>query len=157
MGRSLVQRSPIKCGVSDCDGEASIMRRTWPIGGWSAMGNYFYCFITISKSVSRFHSVPVIKGQPTITIILFALKFICSHFECYHYYYHHILCHDFSVIWTFRIKNLHVDCIWVVGLDAHIWFLTRWRNLSQAFFFFFFFIFKTEFINPLAPEFPFKI
>jgi hypothetical protein len=27
---SLVQRSPTDCGVSQCDGEASLMRRPWP-------------------------------------------------------------------------------------------------------------------------------
>ena len=31
--RSLVQRSPTDCGVSECDREASIMRRLWPTGG----------------------------------------------------------------------------------------------------------------------------
>jgi hypothetical protein len=31
-GRSLVQRSPTECGVSECDREASIMRRPWPTG-----------------------------------------------------------------------------------------------------------------------------
>ena len=43
--RSLVQRSPIACGVSECDGEASIMRRPWSTGGCWAMGrggNYYY-------------------------------------------------------------------------------------------------------------------
>ena len=30
---SLVQRSPTECGVSECDGEASIMRRLWPATG----------------------------------------------------------------------------------------------------------------------------
>jgi hypothetical protein len=29
-GWSLVQRSPTECGVSECDREASIMRRPWP-------------------------------------------------------------------------------------------------------------------------------
>ena len=32
-GWSLVQRSPTDCGVSECDGETSIMRRPWPTGG----------------------------------------------------------------------------------------------------------------------------
>ena len=31
-GRSLVQRSPTECGVSECDRKASIMRRPWPNG-----------------------------------------------------------------------------------------------------------------------------
>ena len=32
-GRSLVQRSPTECGVSECDRDASIMRRQSPTGG----------------------------------------------------------------------------------------------------------------------------
>jgi hypothetical protein len=32
-GRSLVQRSPTECGVSECDREASTMRRPWPTMG----------------------------------------------------------------------------------------------------------------------------
>jgi hypothetical protein len=37
-GRSLVQRSPTKCGVSECDREASIMCRLWPTRGCCAIG-----------------------------------------------------------------------------------------------------------------------
>ena len=33
-GRSLVQRSPNKCVVSECDREDTMMRRPWPIGGF---------------------------------------------------------------------------------------------------------------------------
>jgi len=33
MCRSLVQRSPIDCGVSECDRETSIMRRPWSTRG----------------------------------------------------------------------------------------------------------------------------
>jgi hypothetical protein len=36
-GWSLVQRSPTECGVSECNHEASIMRRPWPTGGCCAM------------------------------------------------------------------------------------------------------------------------
>jgi hypothetical protein len=32
-GWSLVQRSPTECGVSECDGETSIMRRPWSTSG----------------------------------------------------------------------------------------------------------------------------
>jgi hypothetical protein len=35
-GWSLVQRSPTECGLPECDREASIMRRSWPIGGCCA-------------------------------------------------------------------------------------------------------------------------
>ena len=34
---SLVQRSPTERGVSECDREASIMRRHWPTRGCCAM------------------------------------------------------------------------------------------------------------------------
>jgi hypothetical protein len=37
-GWSLVQRSPNECGVSECDREASIMRRLWPSRSCSAIG-----------------------------------------------------------------------------------------------------------------------
>ena len=36
-GWSLVQRSPTECGVSECDREASIMRRPRPTRGCCAM------------------------------------------------------------------------------------------------------------------------
>ena len=32
-GRSLIQKGPTECGVSECDREASIKRRPWPTGG----------------------------------------------------------------------------------------------------------------------------
>jgi hypothetical protein len=35
-GRSLVQRSPTECGVSECDTEASIARSPWPSRGCGA-------------------------------------------------------------------------------------------------------------------------
>jgi hypothetical protein len=34
---SLVQRSLTECGVSECDSEASIMRKPWPTGGCRAI------------------------------------------------------------------------------------------------------------------------
>jgi hypothetical protein len=45
-GRSLVQRSPTKCGVSESDREASIIRRPWPTRGCCAFEkkNAFYTF-----------------------------------------------------------------------------------------------------------------
>ena len=36
-GRSFVQRSPIECGASECDREASTMRRPWPLVGAVAL------------------------------------------------------------------------------------------------------------------------
>jgi hypothetical protein len=37
-GRSLVQMSPTEFGVSECDREASILKRAWPTKGCCAMG-----------------------------------------------------------------------------------------------------------------------
>ena len=37
LGWSRVQRSPTECGVSECDHEASEMRRPWPTGGCCAI------------------------------------------------------------------------------------------------------------------------
>ena len=36
-GWSFVQRIPTECGVSECDREASIMRRSWPTNGYCAV------------------------------------------------------------------------------------------------------------------------
>ena len=41
--RSLVQRSPTDCGVSECDREASIMRRSWPTGVLSCLSKKQKC------------------------------------------------------------------------------------------------------------------
>ena len=37
-GRSLVQRSPTDCGVSEGDAETSMVRRSWPQWGCCATG-----------------------------------------------------------------------------------------------------------------------
>ena len=37
-GRSLVQRSLVECGVSECYREVSVMRRRWPTRGCSDFG-----------------------------------------------------------------------------------------------------------------------
>jgi len=39
-GWSLIQRSPIECGVSGCDNEASVMKRTRSTRGCCAMEKY---------------------------------------------------------------------------------------------------------------------
>jgi len=36
-GLSLVQKSPVECGVSECDCETSIMRRLWPRRGYCSV------------------------------------------------------------------------------------------------------------------------
>jgi hypothetical protein len=37
---SLVRSSPTECGVCECDGKVSIMRRPWPTSGCCAMGGF---------------------------------------------------------------------------------------------------------------------
>jgi hypothetical protein len=56
MGRSLVQRSPTECGVSECDREASIMRRPWPIGGRCATGGKKYMVPTALSKLFCFRA-----------------------------------------------------------------------------------------------------
>jgi len=46
-GWSLVQRSPTECSVSECDREASIMRRPWSIRSCSAMDKNVFIFYKI--------------------------------------------------------------------------------------------------------------
>lgn len=41
--RSLVQRSPTKCGVPECDSEAPIMRRPRPTRGFGETGEKNHC------------------------------------------------------------------------------------------------------------------
>ena len=58
-GRSPVQRSPTDCGVSECDREASTMRRSWPTMGCEAIQKNIYIFIYIQGAafnVTHFES-----------------------------------------------------------------------------------------------------
>ena len=48
-GWSLVQSSSTECGVSECDREASRVRRPWPTRGWCAVGKKSAClFVSIA-------------------------------------------------------------------------------------------------------------
>jgi len=49
---SLVSRSPTERGVSECDREASIMRRTWPTGGCRAVEIYYSRIITVKLKIN---------------------------------------------------------------------------------------------------------
>jgi hypothetical protein len=58
-GWSLVQRSPTQCGVSECDHEALILKRTWPTRGCCAIGkknaianNYLIAITTLHSLTS---------------------------------------------------------------------------------------------------------
>jgi hypothetical protein len=45
-GLSLAQRSPTECGVSECDGEASVIKWPWPTGGYCTVK---ICIFVLSK------------------------------------------------------------------------------------------------------------
>jgi hypothetical protein len=47
LGCSVVQRTPTKFGVSECDNEASIKRRPWPTRGFCVMENNLYRTVTL--------------------------------------------------------------------------------------------------------------
>jgi hypothetical protein len=69
-GRSLVQRSPTECGVSECDREASIIRRPRPPRGCRAIGRHTWksMFTTRHKANGSFPTClrNVGKHNPTI-------------------------------------------------------------------------------------------
>jgi hypothetical protein len=67
---SLVQRSSTECGVSECDREASTVRRLWPNRGCRAIKQYISMYIYIHVSQERLY----------VTRALFRTNLIsCSH------------------------------------------------------------------------------
>jgi hypothetical protein len=68
--RSLVQRSPTECGVSEYNRESSAMRRPWPTGGCCAMvkkitrisGTYQCTLLTVSRVTFMKHILWVFKA-----------------------------------------------------------------------------------------------
>jgi hypothetical protein len=87
-GWSLVQRSPTECGVSECDGEASTMRRPWPTRGRCATGgeNYWLYTNAIPHPVSR-------KGK-SVLIKQFRGSEACERFAqrcCWRFKYSEVL------------------------------------------------------------------
>jgi hypothetical protein len=59
-GWSLVQKSPNECGVSECDREASKIRRPWPLGavapwgrGWGINGYTVAVQTNVSSMIQR--------------------------------------------------------------------------------------------------------
>jgi hypothetical protein len=70
-GRSLVQRSPAECGVSECDLEASIIRRPWPTGGCCTMGrkNAIMC-LTCLDFCANGHENRFWPSQISVTCII---------------------------------------------------------------------------------------
>jgi hypothetical protein len=61
-GWSLVKRSPTECGVSECDHEASIMRRAWPNRGCCAMEKKNHPD-TLFAWAKRWGSVVIFRSQ----------------------------------------------------------------------------------------------
>jgi len=66
-GQSLVQRSPTVCDMSECDGEASIMRRCWPlaaVASWKNCSKY-------TKFIEKFYSVVnQLKGENPVNSVV---------------------------------------------------------------------------------------
>jgi hypothetical protein len=95
-GWSLVQRSPTECGVSECDREASIMRRRRPPRGCRAIGKKKYflqiCFSNVSfnedlsiTTTFRFQ-INVISGVPSaysVTLNKEMLKVMYQNTQCH--------------------------------------------------------------------------
>ena len=50
LGCSLVKGSPAELGVSECDREASTVRRSWPTGGCRAIKKTRYCQNTLCSN-----------------------------------------------------------------------------------------------------------
>jgi hypothetical protein len=87
-GWSLVQRNPVECGVSECDREASIMRRPWPTRGCCDMktktrGVFFFFFfefrvssvIVLSRPslfLARWKSYLVTSVSSTKTVMIYS-------------------------------------------------------------------------------------
>ena len=66
--RSLVQRSPTACGVSECDREASILKCPWPTRGCD--GGWGESLIKImAKCASKFK-----KKMPLLPALFFVRK-----------------------------------------------------------------------------------
>jgi hypothetical protein len=63
-GRSLVQRGPTGCGVSECDRKTTVFRRAWPTVGCRAMEKKgYYSGISWGKK----HKMPVkIRGRRSV-------------------------------------------------------------------------------------------
>ena len=72
-GWSLAQRSPTECGVSECDREASTMRRPWPTGGYWTMGRKVG--FTSNGDSMEVHSLNSIWSNSCILLV-----FLSSHF-----------------------------------------------------------------------------
>jgi hypothetical protein len=78
-GWSLVQRSPTECGVSECDREASIIRRPWPTRGCCAIGKKcctLTCFVLWHGTWEKFcktllYSLPMLHQTSQVIINMF--------------------------------------------------------------------------------------
>ena len=81
-GWSLVQNNPTKCGVSECDREASIRRRPWPTRGCCAMKKFVISNGRVCRNESIVTSVNLelvsfwSAHQPMHTLKLFTLKLL---------------------------------------------------------------------------------
>jgi hypothetical protein len=69
-GWSLVQRIPTECGVSECDCEASILRRRWPTRGCCTIGKIIVYVIYRTQDFSKASSGSVTKQNQHLQNLL---------------------------------------------------------------------------------------
>jgi len=84
VGKSLIQRSPTECGMSECDREASTMTRPWPTRGCRAIKIISLIgFTGRNTKLNQIFSPKRITGFPKIykqlkccCVLLIFLKFL---------------------------------------------------------------------------------
>jgi hypothetical protein len=57
-GWSLIQRSPTECGVSECDREASMVRKSWPTSGSRAIKKNVSALTAIATTSTKWQILP---------------------------------------------------------------------------------------------------
>ena len=75
-GRSLVQRSPTECGLSECDREASMIRRSWPTRSCCALEK---CRKekSIINYVQEFQALSHYLRGASMSFVISAFLFVC--------------------------------------------------------------------------------
>jgi hypothetical protein len=79
-GRSLVQKSPTGCGVSECEREASIMRMPWPAGADAPCSTgLWHILVMVPSQVSGtglWHTLVMVPSQFSSTDLWQIIVFI---------------------------------------------------------------------------------
>ena len=73
-GRSLVQGDPTECDMTECDCEASILRKPWPSTGFSVMEKNYTCLFTFRSFQSNVQCRPSVWPAHTNNCDMPSLK-----------------------------------------------------------------------------------